>query len=173
MDSEARRLAILRALRQATEPVSASRLAKRMEVSRQAIVGDIALLRAQGSDITATARGYTMTTAQPSGRYIGKLACQHSLADTERELAAIVRLGGVVLDVVVDHYLYGEMTGQLNIATLRDVEDFVRRVRQNEARLLSELTDGAHLHTVACRDALVFAAISRELEAMGLLYPSK
>lgn len=172
MDANARRDTILHTLRHSAAPLSASSLAGRLGVSRQVIVGDIALLRARGSDITATARGYMMTPP-PTGRYVGKIACQHSLADTEKELTAIVSLGGTVLDVVVDHYLYGEMSGQLNIATAGDVQAFLQKVRQNEARLLSELTDGVHLHTVACRDADAFAAIGAALARLGLLYASQ
>ena len=36
------------------KPVSASKIAKELGVSRQIIVGDVALLRASGEDITAT-----------------------------------------------------------------------------------------------------------------------
>lgn len=159
-------------MRAGAEPVSATSLAKAMGVSRQIIVGDIALLRAQGKEITATARGYTMAQPQPGGRYVGKLACQHSFEDTGTELRAIVRAGGEVLDVVVEHDLYGEITGQLNVATEEDVELFLRKLQNNETRLLSELTGGVHLHTVACRDAAAFARIKAELCRLNLMYRS-
>ena len=48
MDTAARRAAISETLRTAEKPVSASALARRYQVSRQIIVGDIALLRAAG-----------------------------------------------------------------------------------------------------------------------------
>ena len=44
-------------LRTAEYPVSAASLASGLSVSRQIIVGDIALLRAAGEKITATPRG--------------------------------------------------------------------------------------------------------------------
>lgn len=46
-------------------PVSASVLAARFSVSRQIIVGDIALLRAGGLDIAATPRGYLLPRPPP------------------------------------------------------------------------------------------------------------
>ena len=46
MTAGERREAILRELEQAQGPVSASALAKRFHVSRQAVVGDVAMLRA-------------------------------------------------------------------------------------------------------------------------------
>ncbi|MDR1205011.1 MAG: transcription repressor NadR [Peptococcaceae bacterium] len=170
MEGSERREEILRRLSQAQAPVSAASLARQLGVSRQAVVGDVALLRAQGSDVVATARGYTLSSLVPAGRYIGKIACQHSLEDTEKELTAIVRLGGHVADVSVAHFLYGEMTGQLNLSTAQDVEAFVQKVNRNKARLLSELTDGVHVHTVSCRDADTFDRIRAELGRLGLLY---
>ena len=52
-----RRQAILDYLRHSSRPVSAGFLAERFSVSRQAVVGDVALLRAAGADISATPRG--------------------------------------------------------------------------------------------------------------------
>lgn len=170
MDAEKRRETIKAQLQQQEEPVSASRLAQRLGVSRQIIVGDIALLRAQGYDIVATARGYMRAKAAVSGHYVAKIACQHSLADTGKELYTIVDLGGQVLDVVVEHYLYGEITGQLNLSGRSDVDTFLQKIANNEARLLSELTGGVHLHTIACRDAAAFKAITAALTEQSLLY---
>ena len=53
MDAVQRRAALSDYLSQAAGPVSASVLAARFSVSRQLIVGDIALLRAGGLDIAA------------------------------------------------------------------------------------------------------------------------
>ena len=54
MDAAARRAAILSRLEQTDHPVSAAALAREFAVSRQIIVGDVALLRAGGADIAAT-----------------------------------------------------------------------------------------------------------------------
>ena len=65
MHAEERRETILKLLRQSAQPVSASTLAGQLSVSRQIIVGDIALLRAGGADILATPRGYCLPGATP------------------------------------------------------------------------------------------------------------
>ena len=57
MDAAQRRETIQKLLRESREPVSAASIAARVHVSRQIIVGDIALLRAGGMDIQATPRG--------------------------------------------------------------------------------------------------------------------
>lgn len=56
MRAEERRQAIRELLQRAKQPVSATALAAQFSVSRQIIVGDIALLRAAGADISATPR---------------------------------------------------------------------------------------------------------------------
>jgi transcriptional regulator of NAD metabolism len=171
MGAEDRRAGILEALRGREEPISAVALAARMRVSRQVIVGDIALLRARGAEIIATSRGYIMADSLSSGRYIGKIACRHGLADTEKELAAIVDCGGEVMDVTVTHRLYGDMTGQLNIRTRGDVDEFMKKLGNSRERLLSELTGGVHLHTVACRDRAAFEVVCAALARLGILLP--
>ncbi len=172
MSGESRRSRILEMLKNSSVAVSASQMAARLGVSRQVIVGDVALLRASGWDIMATSQGYILPPVYSGSQYIGKLPCQHSLEQTQQELSTIVRLGGEVLDVMVEHYLYGEIKGQLNIATQQDVEKFLQRVRDNETRLLSELTGGVHLHTVACPNKAAFEAIQKELESLNILYRS-
>jgi transcriptional regulator of NAD metabolism len=169
MRAEERRERIAEALRDRDEAVSAAALAELMRVSRQVIVGDIALLRASGSEIIATSRGYILAASLPQGRYVGKIACRHNVSDTEKELTAIVELGGRVVDVTVTHRLYGDMTGQLNISTREDVSEFIRNIKNSKERLLSELTGGVHLHTVACRDRAAFETVRAELDRLGIL----
>ena len=58
--AEERRQYIISALEKAHSPVSASSLAGELSVSRQIIVGDVAILRASGREILATPRGYIL-----------------------------------------------------------------------------------------------------------------
>ena len=67
MDAAARRRAIAAALEKADGPVPASVLGERCGVSRQIIVGDIALLRAAGAEITATLAAMSPGAARPRG----------------------------------------------------------------------------------------------------------
>ena len=59
MDGENRRKTLLDLLAAAEEPLSGSALAKKLGVSRQVIVQDIALLRATNRDILSTAPAAT------------------------------------------------------------------------------------------------------------------
>ena len=172
MDANLRRDTILEIIGQYDAPVSASSLAKRLNVSRQVIVGDIALLRAQGHEIIATARGYMISKLRESNQHIGKIACCHSPEDTKDELYTMVDLGAVVLDVWVEHELYGDITGQLNLKSREDVDVFISRVKSLKIKLLSELTMGVHLHTITCRDKTHFEQVSQALDKLGYLYKS-
>ena len=58
MDGEKRRQQIMEILNQETAPVSGTELAKRAGVSRQVVVQDIALLRAENKEIMSTNKGY-------------------------------------------------------------------------------------------------------------------
>lgn len=94
MNAAQRRKVILERLTEADAPLSASVLAGELGVSRQIVVGDVALLRASGTQIDATPRGYQL---HPAARgYTGILACVHSTADQMREeLYTVVDQGGM------------------------------------------------------------------------------
>ncbi|HBH6799298.1 TPA: transcription repressor NadR, partial [Enterococcus faecium] len=148
IEGETRRKQIMQTLANTEKPVSASKFAKTFGVSRQIIVGDIALLRAAGKSIVATARGYILETEETNTGHISKIAVQHGKDQTEEELRLIVENGGEIIDVIVEHPLYGELAGTLHIKTPQDIDSFMRRYQKSNATLLSELTGGIHLHTI-------------------------
>lgn len=167
MRAEERRQAILEYLRRSSRPVSAGSLAERFSVSRQAVVGDVALLRASGADISATPRGYIILKA---GRGLTRqVACRHDAAGMEAELNAVVDQGCAVLDVIVDHPIYGQLTGSLQLSSRYDVSQFLSRCAKSDARPLSDLTGGIHLHTLSCPDEDAFSRVQEVLRALGVL----
>lgn len=169
MTGEERRIKIIAELEKAKVPVSASAFAKKFTVSRQIIVGDIALLRAAGFAVRATSKGYVLVNDQQSD-YHGKVVCQHQPAQTAAELTLIVSLGASVIDVAVEHEFYGELVGNLDIKTKSDVQNFVKVIEQGKVRLLSDLTGGIHIHTIGCRDQQHFSEVEQALAENGFLY---
>ena len=167
MEAASRRQAILDRLRTADRPVSASALAAGLNVSRQIIVGDIALLRAGGAEISATPRGYVLPRATDG--ITRTIACRHTLAQTGQELDILVDNGCTVLDVIVEHPVYGQLTGQLQISSRYDVEQFLVRIRDSDAAPLSMLTGGLHLHTLCCPNEDAYTRACAALKAAGLL----
>lgn len=167
MEAASRRQAILDRLRTADRPVSASALAAGLNVSRQIIVGDIALLRAGGAEISATPRGYVLPRATDG--ITRTIACRHTLAQTGQELDILVDNGCTVLDVIVEHPVYGQLTGQLQISSRYDLEQFLARIRDSDAAPLSMLTGGLHLHTLCCPNEDAYTRACAALKAAGLL----
>lgn len=167
MEAASRRQAILDRLRTADRPVSASALAAGLNVSRQIIVGDIALLRAGGAEISATPRGYVLPRATDG--ITRTIACRHTLAQTGQELDILVDNSCTVLDVIVEHPVYGQLTGQLQISSRYDVEQFLARIRDSDAAPLSMLTGGLHLHTLCCPNEDAYTRACAALKAAGLL----
>ena len=163
MNAEARRQAVLETLRQASQPISASTLASHFSVSRQIIVGDIALLRASGEDISATPRGYVIL--RETAGFVRQLPCRHDAAGMEAELNAIVDQGCTVLDVIVEHPIYGQLTGPLHLSNRYDVAQFLARCTSP----LSTLTEGIHLHTVSCPSEDAFNRVQASLRALNVL----
>lgn len=165
MTSTERRNMIEQRLRSAEAPVSATALANEFHVSRQVIVGDVALLRASGVDVQATPRGYVL-----SGRtqgVTGVLACVHSRDAMVDELNIMVDNGCAVLDVIVEHPVYGQLTGQLQLRSRHDVSEFWKMAA--DAAPLSALTGGIHLHTVLCPDEETLARTAAALKEAGFL----
>ena len=167
LDAQERRTAIAAALEQAQTPLSATALARQFSVSRQIIVGDIALLRAAGLDITATPRGYIIPRSAAGVRRT--LATRHTGEQMEAELNAMVDQGCTVLDVTVDHPIYGQLTGPLNLSNRYEVAQFITRCRDASASPLSLLTEGIHLHTVRCPDGETFDRVRSALQELGVL----
>ena len=87
----------------------------RFSVSRQIIVGDIALLRAAGAAISATPRGYVIRPARRQRASSAGWPVRHRCCwnKWEAELNAMVDNGCTVVDVIVEHPVYGQLTGPL------------------------------------------------------------
>ena len=167
MNTSQRRARILEYLRSSDRPLSATVLAGKLSVSRQIIVGDVALLRASGEAITATPRGYVLE--RPKAGIVRTVACLHSSQDMERELMLMVNQGCTVENVIVEHPVYGQLTGPLELSSQYDISEFIRKVEQNDARPLSLLTDGIHLHTLRCPDQEALDRTAAALERAGFL----
>ncbi|NLY11192.1 MAG: transcription repressor NadR [Firmicutes bacterium] len=152
MSTKFRRESVLEILSNSTEPITGLSLSEKFGVTRQVIVSDIAILRAQGHTIIATPQGYMYertATTNPE-RTVQTIAAKHSsdYAEIKDELFTIIDFGGYVMDVTVEHPVYGEITGNLHLRSRHDVEQFIERLKHSKSEPLLILTDGLHLHTI-------------------------
>lgn len=148
-------------------PVSGSRLAKQLEVSRQIIVQDIALLRAENAEIISTTKGYMIMGEKPKLSRVFTVV--HTDAQIEEELNLIVDLGGKVKNVMVDHPIYGEIKADLVITSRQDVKDFVYKIKNSETAPLNKLTNGVHRHQIEAENTAVLDKIEEALRAKSYL----
>jgi transcriptional regulator of NAD metabolism len=163
-----RRRGIVEWMRAHGGPVRGGELAKHFRVSRQCLVQDVAILRAGGEEIVATPRGYRLPSGAPHA-HRAILACKHAPEQTKEELQTLVDHGVKVLDVIVEHPVYGELRGSLMIESRADVDDFLGMVSASKAMLLSALTSGAHLHTVEAARPELISRAKAALRARGFL----
>ncbi len=172
MDAKQRREEILRLLKMDMKPLSATRLGEHFDVSRQVVVGDIALLRASGEAIVATSRGYVLSKNHAEETLLDTyvLSCRHDKSDLEAELYTVVDNGGKFINVSIEHRLYGSITCDINIGSRYEADEFLKNVALSGSPLLCELTDGVHFHTIQCPSAEVYRRILEALKNRGLLY---
>lgn len=163
-----RRLSIMERLSASDHPISATALASDFGVSRQIIVGDIALLRASGEAIIATPSGYYISSS--SSGITKTIACVHDGAGMKTELYLIVDNGCTVSDVIVEHPVYGQISGRLDLSSRFDVDEFISKLEGEDAPPLSSLTGGIHLHTLVCPDEAAYRRVVSALLTEGILY---
>lgn len=163
-----RKQKIIEEIKKSDKPISATKLASLLGVSRQIIVGDVALIRASGTNIIATPRGYVLD--QQNIDHLYTIAVKHNQNELADELYTIVDMGGEIIDVIVEHAIYGQLTGKLHISSRYDVEQFLKKVNTYEAVPLSQLTDGIHLHTIQCQNIDTYNRIIQSLSEKGYLY---
>lgn len=167
--TENRRNQIAQLLRESEDPVTGSCLAKRFEVSRQVIVQDIAVLRASGLQIVSTSNGYLIPRPRVRSHIRTLQSSHNDIEALEEELSIIIDHGGRVIDVMVEHPVYGEIVVALMINSRSDLAEFITKVRQSEATPLSALTDGKHYHTIEVPNRQAFEKIIEKLKAKGFI----
>ncbi|HEX3015504.1 MAG TPA: transcription repressor NadR [Desulfobacteria bacterium] len=166
---ENRRKRLLELLKTAQDPLKAVQLAQQTGVSRQVIVQDIALLRAGNQPIMATPKGYVFLGERASDGIRQVIYSLHAPKDTEQELNILVDHGICVLDVGVEHPLYGKIWRSLNLKTRLDVKRFMEKMTETEASLLSSLTEGRHLHTLEAPNQETLDLAIAALKKIGFL----
>ena len=166
MKAANRREEILSLIGNAENPLSAGILAEKFDVSRQVIVQDIAILRANGYNITATNRGYVFNTRARASRVF---KCRHTFDQIVEEGALIIDAGGRVEDIYVNHRLYGRISARLDLNSRTHVEELYRSLKSGASKPLMSVTDGYHYHTVTAESEKILDDIEKKLRASGFL----
>ena len=168
MNSNERREKLLHILKTSNKPVKGVDLAKELNITRQIVVKDTALLRASGIDILATSTGYIIYTIKNQEF---EIKCKNHTSNEELllELQTIIDLGGKVKDVIVDHPTYGTIKADLNLSSNRDLKMFMENSKKNEFKQLSTLSQDYHVHTIEVPDEKTLEEIKKELKEVNIL----
>lgn len=166
MTGSKRREEIINKIKSSTSPISGKALAQLYGVSRQVIVQDIALLRTAGYDIISTNRGYLLNAPLTTSRVF---KVSHTDAQTEDELCSIVDLGGTVVNVMVNHRVYGHMEAPLGISSRLKIKEFMDDIKSGKSSPLKNITSNYHYHTVEADSEQTLDLIGKTLEEKGYL----
>jgi transcriptional regulator of NAD metabolism len=164
--SAERRARLLDILTDAESPVTGSTLSALLGVSRQAIVNDIAILRASGNVISGGPHGYRI------GPVLGMVEIIHCLHPPDRgreEWEILLDRGVVVLDVGVDHSIFGEIRAPVLVETRADIDRHADTITKAGEAPLSVITGGRHTHMVRAPNHDALEAAKRELDERGIL----
>lgn len=165
-----RRNAIIETLKSAKGPVPAKQLAAAFGVSRQAIVQDLQVIRASGTNIASTARGYIMLRDPASGLR-REFKVYHPAERMGEELNLICDCGGRILNISISHRVYGRIAVDLDIRSRADVEEFLAMFAGSKSRPLGETTSGYHYHLVEADSQKRLDLIEKRLQEAGFLAP--
>ena len=166
MNGKERRNKIVRMLSDSEVPISGKELAGTLDVSRQVIVQDMALLRAQDYKIISTNQGYLLSGEKKASRVFKVF---HSDSEVEEELKLITDCGGYVEDVFVYHKIYGVVKAPMNIKTRKDIYEYVKTLSSGKSSPLLKITDNYHYHTVQADSEDILDNIQKDLEECGFL----
>ena len=167
MNSIERRDNIIKLLLESDEPIKGNTIAKKYSVTRQVIVKDIAILRAKGKNIIATPDGYIINKRQNKVKSI--IAVMHNEEEMFNEMSIVIKYGGIIEDVIVEHPLYGEIAAMLMIKNYNELNKFIQNYQEQRARLLSVLTNGVHLHTISAESEDDINLIISELKKYNFI----
>ncbi len=169
MDTETRRKEILNILESFRDPIKGTDLSEKLDVSRQVIVQDVAILRAEGYDILATPIGYVIPRYNENKIFKTIVTKHLNIEEVRDELMIIVNNGATIIDVIVEHPIYGDVQGVLNISCKKEVDAFLEKIESGKIQFLSALTNGVHIHTIEVTDEESFKTIEKELKEQGYL----
>ena len=155
---------IIKFLQESNDPISGEVLGEKFGVSRQVIVKDIGMLKAFGVEIVSTNKGYKIDTGKKLTKIIESSHDDNAIKD---ELNTIVDNGGVVIDIFINHPVYGVIRKDLDIKSRNGVNNFVKNM--DISTPLKNLTANVHYHTISAKDEESLKKIEKALEEKGYL----
>lgn len=172
MINRERREKILEILQNSTEPITGLKLSRLLNVTRQIIVGDIAILRSGGHPIISSARGYLLPAIMGQKGSGHCIVCKGKKLDSKElldEMYAVVDNGGTISGMNLKSPIYGDLRIKMDIHSRRDAQQYLQRVRQAGFPFITVATGGLHSLYVQTHNEEELRAIKKCLDGLGLL----
>ncbi len=167
MEGENRRTKIIEKLSENTKPVSGRSLAKEFNVSRQIIVGDIALIRAQGINIVATNSGYIIEEIKSAKS--SSIRIKHRPEDFFDVLCTIVDEGASIAELYIEHDVYGVVSTKVDVKSRADARLLTERTFESSHAPLYALTGNVYFLKVEAISDVVLIRVQRALHEKGYI----
>lgn len=176
MDSHGRREKLLEILQTSDRPVKGMELAKRLGVTRQIVVGDIALLRTGGEFIVSSTQGYQRQDPDKYKKKYMELDCVHtdfSETEMQKEFNAVVDNGGIIRGMALHHPIFGCLKLKFSLHSRREIVLYLERLRETRTPPVTSLTGGVHTLIVETADNGEYQAIVNELKQQHIFAEPK
>lgn len=167
MDANSRRESIYDLLNRSEKPIKGIDMAEQFGVTRQVIVKDMAILKSKFDNIISTSEGYFIL--KPDNRIKKRIIVSHDENEILSELKTIIKYGAYIEDIIIEHPIYGEIRANLYLKSLNDLNKFMDGFEKSQAKPLSTLTEGMHMHTISVENTEDYELILKELEEKGFL----
>lgn len=168
MNREERKKELLVLLNESDAALTGNDLAKKFCVTRQIIVKDMELLKAEGNEVISTKKGYFIPKKKEKSVQKIVTVC-HGTENIENELQIVVDLGGKILTTFVEHSVYGTVGQCLNVKSRKDIQIFLEKIQKTGCQPLLLLTKGVHKHTIEAEDEKTLNEICELLDKAGYL----
>lgn len=167
MEGDNRRTEIIKKLRESGAPVSGRTLASELNVSRQIIVGDIALIRAQGVNIVATNSGYVIEEDESLKSM--NVRIKHRPEDFYDVLCTVVDEGAFVSAIFIEHDVYGRVETKVNIKSRADAKVFAEKSFESSHAPLYALTGNVYYQKIDAPVDVILIRVQRALHEKGYI----
>ena len=74
-----------------------------------------------------------------------------------------------ILEQMIEHGIYGKLTAPLSIRNRRDIQVYLKRMKESESELIMNMTSKRHFHTVSAESEEILDEIEDALREKGIL----
>jgi len=168
MKASERREELLKLLNSSAKPLAGGVLAKELKVSRQIVVGDIALLRAGGEDIISTNDGYLINRSGGDLNLV-TVRLKHRTEDMFDVLCTIIDEGATVQSLYIDHSIYGRVSIPFKVLNRAEARSVSEALMESGEKAIGDITGFKQYYEISAANQLILLRVQKSLNDKGYL----